>query len=141
MDVLKKVPVREQDAKERATNFDEVCLGYNKEEAMCEASRCINCKNAQCVKGCPVAIDIPGFINEVKNGNIEAAYRIISQSSALPAVCGRVCPQQSCRSADVSSPRQSSQRVHRIQVRPHRQTSPCRQLSHGTHHTYRYRLP
>ncbi|MGN0419488.1 MAG: NADPH-dependent glutamate synthase [Acetatifactor sp.] len=94
MDVLKKVPVREQDAKERATNFDEVCLGYNKEEAMCEASRCINCKNAQCVKGCPVAIDIPGFINEVKNGNIEAAYRIISQSSALPAVCGRVCPQE-----------------------------------------------
>ena len=94
MDVLKKVPVREQDAKERATNFDEVCLGYNKEEAMCEASRGINCKNAQCVKGCPVAIDIPGFINEVKNGNIEAAYRIISQSSALPAVCGRVCPQE-----------------------------------------------
>ena len=94
MDVLKKVPVREQDAKERATNFEEVCLGYNKEEAMCEASRCINCKNAQCVKGCPVAIDIPGFINEVKNGNIEAAYRIISQSSALPAVCGRVCPQE-----------------------------------------------
>ena len=94
MDVLKKVPVREQDAKKRATNFDEVCLGYNKEEAMCEASRCINCKNAQCVKGCPVAIDIPGFINEVKNGNIEAAYRIISQSSALPAVCGRVCPQE-----------------------------------------------
>ncbi|MGN0425542.1 MAG: NADPH-dependent glutamate synthase [Acetatifactor sp.] len=94
MDVLKRVPVREQDAKERATNFDEVCLGYNKEEAMCEASRCINCKNAQCVKGCPVAIDIPGFINEVKNGNIEAAYQIISQSSALPAVCGRVCPQE-----------------------------------------------
>ena len=94
MDVLKKVPVREQDAKERATNFDEVCLGYNKEEAMCEASRCINCKNAQCVKGCPVAIDIPGFISEVKNGNIEAAYQIISQSSALPAVCGRVCPQE-----------------------------------------------
>lgn len=95
MDVLKRVPVREQDAKERATNFDEVCLGYNKEEAMCEASRCINCKNAQCVKGCPVAIDIPGFINEVKNGNIEAAYQIISKSSALPAVCGRVCPQES----------------------------------------------
>lgn len=94
MDVLKRVPVREQDAKERATNFDEVCLGYNKEEAMCEASRCINCKNAQCVKGCPVAIDIPGFISEVKNGNIEAAYQIISQSSALPAVCGRVCPQE-----------------------------------------------
>ena len=92
MDVLKRIPVREQDAKERATNFKEVCLGYNKEEAMEEASRCINCKNAQCVKGCPVAIQIPQFIEQVKNGNIEEAYRIISESSALPAVCGRVCP-------------------------------------------------
>ena len=95
MDVLTRIPVREQDAKERATNFEEVCLGYNKEEAMCEASRCINCKNAQCIKGCPVAINIPGFIEQVKDGNIEEAYRIISQSSALPAVCGRVCPQES----------------------------------------------
>ena len=95
MDVLKRIPVRVQDAKERATNFKEVCLGYNKEEAMEEASRCINCKNAQCVKGCPVAIQIPQFIEQVKNGNIEEAYRIISESSALPAVCGRVCPQES----------------------------------------------
>ncbi|MBR5800210.1 MAG: NADPH-dependent glutamate synthase [Lachnospiraceae bacterium] len=95
MDVLKKVPVREQDAKERATNFEEVCLGYNMEEAMEEASRCINCKNAQCVKGCPVSIDIPGFIEKVKTGDIEDAYQIISESSALPAVCGRVCPQES----------------------------------------------
>ena len=95
MDVLKKVPVREQDAKVRAANFEEVCLGYNKEEAMCEAERCINCKNAQCIKGCPVAINIPGFIEKVKEGDIEAAYQIISESSALPAVCGRVCPQES----------------------------------------------
>ena len=95
MDVLKKVPVREQDAKERAANFEEVCLGYNQEEAMCEAGRCINCKNAQCVKGCPVAINIPGFIEKVKEGKIEEAYQIISQDSALPAVCGRVCPQES----------------------------------------------
>lgn len=95
MDVLKKVPVREQDAKVRAANFEEVCLGYNKEEAMAEAARCINCKNAQCIKGCPVSIDIPGFIEKVKDGDIEAAYRIISESSALPAVCGRVCPQES----------------------------------------------
>ena len=95
MDVLKKVPVREQDAKERATNFEEVCLGYNKEEAMEEASRCINCKNAQCVQGCPVSINIPGFIEQVKNGNVEEAYKVISESSALPAVCGRVCPQES----------------------------------------------
>ncbi len=94
MDVLKKVPVREQDPKERAANFKEVCLGYNKEEAMEEAARCINCKNAQCVKGCPVAINIPGFIEKVKEGAIEEAYHVISESSALPAVCGRVCPQE-----------------------------------------------
>ncbi len=95
MDVLNKVPVREQDAQVRATNFEEVCFGYNAEEAMAEANRCINCKNAQCVKGCPVAIDIPGFIQKVKEGEFEAAYQIISQASALPAVCGRVCPQES----------------------------------------------
>ena len=94
-DVLKKVPVREQDPKVRATNFEEVCYGYNREEAMDEATRCINCKNAQCVKGCPVEIDIPAFIHEVKEGNIEEAYRIIGKSSALPAICGRVCPQES----------------------------------------------
>ena len=70
MDVLKRVPVREQEAEKRAANFEEVCLGYNKEEAMCEASRCINCRNAQCIKGCPVAINIPGFIEQVKNGDI-----------------------------------------------------------------------
>ena len=95
MDVLKKVPVREQEAQVRAKNFDEVCLGYNMEEAKCEAERCINCKNAQCMKGCPVAINIPGFIEQVKLGNIEEAYKIISESSALPAICGRVCPQES----------------------------------------------
>ena len=95
MDVFKKVPVREQDAQERATNFEEVCLGYNLEEAMAEASRCINCKNAQCVQGCPVSINIPGFVAQVKEGNIEAAYQTISEASALPAVCGRVCPQES----------------------------------------------
>ncbi len=94
MDVLKKVPVREQDPKVRATNFDEVCLGYNKEEAMAEASRCLKCKNARCMGGCPVSINIPGFIKEVENGDFEAAAKIIAQSSALPAVCGRVCPQE-----------------------------------------------
>lgn len=95
MDPLKKVPVREQDAKIRATNFSEVCYGYNLEEAMEESTRCINCKNAKCIEGCPVAINIPAFIQEVKAGNIENAYQIISESSALPAVCGRVCPQES----------------------------------------------
>ena len=94
-DMLKKVPVREQDAKVRATNFDEVCLGYNKEEAMDEATRCLNCKNAKCIDGCPVSIDIPAFIHEVKEGNIEEAYKVIGRSSALPAICGRVCPQES----------------------------------------------
>ena len=93
-DVLKKVPVREQDPKERATNFEEVCLGYNAEEAMEEATRCINCKNAKCIQGCPVAINIPAFIKEVKEGNFEGAYKTIGLSSALPAICGRVCPQE-----------------------------------------------
>ena len=95
MDVLTRVPVREQEPAVRAANFEEVCLGYNEEEAMAEAARCLNCKNAQCMKGCPVSINIPGFIAEVKEGNFEAAYHVISESSALPAVCGRVCPQES----------------------------------------------
>lgn len=94
-DVLKKVPVREQDPKVRATNFEEVCLGYDTEEAMAEAARCIGCKDAKCILGCPVSIDIPGFIEEVKKGNIEGAYKVIGQASALPAICGRVCPQES----------------------------------------------
>ena len=75
MDVLKKTPVREQDAKVRATNFEEVCYGYNKEEAMEEASRCLTCKNAKCVQGCPVSINIPAFIKEVKEGNFAEAYK------------------------------------------------------------------
>ncbi len=95
MDVLKKVPVREQDAKVRATNFEEVCYGYNEEEAREEAERCINCKNARCIVGCPVSINIPAFIEKVKEGDVEAAYHIINESSSLPAVCGRVCPQES----------------------------------------------
>ncbi len=95
IDVLKKVPVREQEPQVRAKNFDEVCLGYNMEEAQAEASRCLKCKNARCMTGCPVSINIPGFIKEVQDGNIAEAYRIISESSALPAVCGRVCPQES----------------------------------------------
>ncbi len=93
--VLERIPVREQDPKVRAANFEEVCHGYNQEEAMCEASRCIGCKNAQCIKGCPVGINIPGFISAIKAGDFEEAYRIIGESSALPAVCGRVCPQES----------------------------------------------
>ena len=94
MSVLNSVPVREQDPKVRATNFDEVCLGYNMEEAMEEASRCINCKNAKCIQGCPVSINIPAFVKAVKEGKITEAADIIAESSALPAICGRVCPQE-----------------------------------------------
>lgn len=91
---IDRVPVAEQDAKVRAANFDEVCLGYTAEEAMREASRCLNCKNPKCRSGCPVAIDIPAFIAEIKEGNFAKAAQIIGEASALPAVCGRVCPQE-----------------------------------------------
>ena len=94
MDVLHKVPVREQDPKVRAHNFEEVCYGYNEEEAVEEAQRCLNCKNARCMQGCPVAIDIPAFIAKIKERDFEGAFNIISESSSLPAVCGRVCPQE-----------------------------------------------
>jgi glutamate synthase (NADPH/NADH) small chain len=89
-----KIPVRHQDADERRNNFSEVCLGYNKEEAMQEASRCLECKKPKCVTGCPVEINIPGFIGKLKEGDIEGAARIIAKDSSLPAVCGRVCPQE-----------------------------------------------
>lgn len=89
-----KVPVREQEPKVRATNFEEVCLGYNEEEAVTEAQRCLNCKNPMCVKGCPVNINIPGFISHLKEKDFEGAAKEIAKYSALPAVCGRVCPQE-----------------------------------------------
>ncbi|CEP81186.1 NADPH-dependent glutamate synthase [Paraclostridium sordellii] len=89
-----KVPVRHQEAEVRVKNFDEVCLGYNKEEAMKEASRCLECKKPRCVSGCPVEINIPGFIGKLKEGDIEGAAKVIAKDSSLPAVCGRVCPQE-----------------------------------------------
>ena len=89
-----RVPVREQAPEVRATNFEEVCYGYDQDEAMREAERCLQCKVPRCVAACPVAINIPAFIKEVKAGNIEAAGRVIAMDSALPAVCGRVCPQE-----------------------------------------------
>ncbi|EJP6472395.1 NADPH-dependent glutamate synthase [Clostridium sp. FAM 1755] len=95
MDRMKKVPVREQDPKVRATNFEEVCLGYNEEEAVKEAGRCLNCKKPMCVTKCPVSIGIPEFIQHVKNKEFEEAAKTIAKYSALPAVCGRVCPQES----------------------------------------------
>ncbi|WP_027634589.1 NADPH-dependent glutamate synthase [Clostridium hydrogeniformans] len=95
MDRFKRVPVREQDPKVRAKNFEEVCYGYNEEEAVKEASRCLNCKNPHCVTKCPVNINIPEFIGHVKEENFEEAAKTIAKYSALPAVCGRVCPQES----------------------------------------------
>ncbi|MFA6712715.1 MAG: NAD(P)-binding protein, partial [Bacteroidales bacterium] len=92
---IPRVPVREQDPKVRATNFEEVCYGYDAHEAQLEASRCIQCKKPGCVSQCPVNIKIPAFIMEVASGNFENAARIIAEDSSLPAVCGRVCPQES----------------------------------------------
>ena len=90
----KKHEMPAQDPKVRAHNFEEVALGYSEETALAEASRCLNCKNRPCVAGCPVNVQIPEFIQKVKEGDFEAAYQIISETSSLPAVCGRVCPQE-----------------------------------------------
>ena len=91
---LKKNPMPSQDPKVRAHNFDEVALGYTEEQVKDEAARCLNCKNAPCRQGCPVSLDIPAFIHAAGEGNFDEAYRIISVDSSLPAVCGRVCPQE-----------------------------------------------
>ena len=91
---IPRVPVREQDPKVRATNFEEVCYGYNPEEAQLESTRCLNCKNPRCVAACPVSVKIPSFISKVAEGNFEEAARIIAEDSSLPAICGRVCPQE-----------------------------------------------
>ena len=95
MDRMKRVPVREQDPKLRARNFEEVCYGYDAQEAMAEASRCLNCKNPRCVAHCPVSLQIPQFVEQVRLGRFDEAARIIARDSSLPAVCGRVCPQES----------------------------------------------
>lgn len=94
MDNLNKVPVREQDPECRSHNFEEVCLGYNLKEAMKEANRCLSCHNPLCMQGCPVSVNIPKFIGYVKEGQIKDAYDTILETSSLPAVCGRVCPQE-----------------------------------------------
>lgn len=91
---FKKIPTREQDAKARAKNFNEVNYGYDEREAKEESLRCLLCKKPQCVLGCPVSINIPGFIAEVKSGNIKQAYQVLTESNVLPSVCGRVCPQE-----------------------------------------------
>ena len=89
-----RINPKEQDASERVKNFDEVCLGYSEEEAVKEASRCLLCKNPQCVKGCPVGIDIPKFIKEIKEGKAQDAISTIKEKNSLPGICGRVCPQE-----------------------------------------------
>ena len=91
---IPRVPVREQDPKVRAHHFAEVCFGYDLQEAMLEASRCLHCKNPRCVTACPVSIKIPEFIAKVKEGDIQGAAAVIGEDSSLPAVCGRVCPQE-----------------------------------------------
>lgn len=90
----KRIPLREQDSKIRVKNFEEVCLGYSKEEALLEANRCLGCKKAKCKEKCPVNIDIPEFVKQIKIGNIKEAAKIIGKSSSLPAICGRVCSQE-----------------------------------------------
>ena len=92
---IPRVPVREQDPVVRATNFDEVCYGYNWEEASLEATRCLNCKNPRCIAACPVGIQIPSFIEALKSGDVKGAAEIIAKDSSLPSICGRVCPQES----------------------------------------------
>ena len=92
---IPRVPVREQDPAIRATNFEEVCHGYNLEEAQLEASRCLHCKNPRCTAACPVNIRIPDFIEQVVAGDMARAAAIIAEDSSLPSICGRVCPQES----------------------------------------------
>lgn len=91
---IPRVPVREQDPKVRVTNFEEVCYGYDLDEARLEASRCLGCKKPRCVEHCPVSLQIPQFIAQLRDGNLAEAARIIAQDSSLPSVCGRVCPQE-----------------------------------------------
>ena len=105
-----------QDAKARAHNFDEVALGYTEEQAIDEANRCLSCKNMPCVAGCPVKIHIPEFISKIKDGDFEGAYRIITKSSSLPAVCGRVCPQETqCESKCVRGIKGESVGIGRLE--------------------------
>ena len=100
---LKKNPMPSQDPNVRNKNFDEVALGYTEEQALDEAQRCLHCKNKPCMQGCPVMVHIPDFIAEVAKGDFEAAYQIIAATSALPAVCGRVCPRRASARSTASA--------------------------------------
>ena len=113
---LKRNEMPTQDAKVRAHNFDEVALGYTEAQAIDEANRCLNCKNMPCVAGCPVKIHIPEFITKIKEGDFEGAYQIITKSSSLPAVCGRVCPQETqCESKCVRGIKGESVGIGRLE--------------------------
>ena len=113
---LKRNEMPTQDAKVRARNFQEVALGYTEEQAIDEANRCLNCKHMPCVQGCPVKIHIPEFITKIKEGDFEGAYQIISKSSSLPAVCGRVCPQETqCESKCVRGIKGESVGIGRLE--------------------------
>ena len=99
---IPRVPVREQDPALRATNFEEVCYGYNLEEARTEASRCLHCRNPRCVAACPVGVQIPDFISCLCEGDVAGAADVIARDSSLPSICGRVCPQETqCEGACV----------------------------------------
>src|SRR5690554_7691185 len=89
-----RVKMQNLDPKIRINSFNEVALGYSLEEARAEADRCLECKHAPCVKGCPVGINIPSFIKQIKENNIDAAYKIITEQNSFPGICGRVCPQE-----------------------------------------------
>ena len=113
---LTRNPMPTQDAEVRAHNFNEVALGYSEETAIDEAMRCLNCKNMPCVDGCPVKIHIPEFINKIKEGDFEGAYQVISKSSSLPAVCGRVCPQETqCESKCIRGVKGESVGIGRLE--------------------------
>lgn len=133
---IPRVPVREQDPKVRATNFDEVCYGYNEQEALLEASRCLHCRNPRCVGACPVGLKIPEFISRLRGGDIAGAADIIAQDSSLPAVCGRVCPQETqCEGSCVLGVKGEPVAIGKLErfvadyMREHRgadNTEPCR---------------
>ena len=114
--VLTKTPMREQDPLKRRNNFKEVNLGYSLEEALHEAKRCLQCKKPKCVKGCPVNVPIPDFIDAIVKGDLEKAYNIITTSNNLPAICGRVCPQeQQCEKQCILTTRGESVAIGRLE--------------------------
>ena len=135
---LKKTPMPQQEASIRNTNFDEVTLGYTKGQAVYEARRCLNCPKKPCVPNCPVAIDIPAFIGKVAQEDMEGAYAILSASTSLPAVCGRVCPQETqCESTCVRGIKGEPVAIGRLERfvadyhREHRPAAPVRPTSNG----------